>query len=308
VVTIQPGRSAVIETRHLKIFVAVYRSRSFTKAAEELYTSQPTVSEHIQNLESRLECKLFDRLGRSIMPTAEAEILYPKAMAILEDLRQLEEEIFASRTTVSGELVIGASTIPGTYILPQLAASFKEEYPGISFEIRINDSENTAEAVSASKLLIGVVGAKIPNLKLDYHQLCTDELILIAAHDSDVPAQLTLNELKKLPFIVRERGSGTRKSIENLLNEQKHNLSQFNICATLGSSAAVKEAVKANLGVSIISRHAIHDELLYKRIREVQLQGFANTRNFYVVTSPRRSLPNHYDLFLQKLLASTMPA
>lgn len=235
------------------------------------------------------------------MPTAEAEILYPKAMAIIEDLRQLEEEIFASRTTVAGELIIGASTIPGTYILPQIAASFKEEYPGISFEIRINDTENTAEAVASSKLLLGVVGAKIPGLKLNYLPLCDDELILIAAKNSDIPDKLDLKKLCQLPFIVRERGSGTRKSIENFLTEQKSSLSQFNICATLGSSAAVKEAVKANLGVSIVSRHAIADEIASDRIKEVQIDGLPSTRHFYVITSPRRSLPNHYSVFLEKL-------
>ena len=298
-------RSKAIETRHLKIFVAVYRTRSFTKAAEELYTSQPTVSEHIQNLEARLECKLFDRLGRSILPTAEAEILYPKAVAILEDLKQLEDEIFASRTTVSGELIIGASTIPGTYILPQIAASFKEQYPGISFEIRINDSENTAEAVASSKLLLGVVGARIPGLKLDYQPLREDELILAAARDSSLADSISFDELAKVPFIIRERGSGTRKSIEAFLAHHKISLSHLNICATLGSSAAVKEAIKANLGVSIISRHAISDDLESKTIREINIKGLPSKRNFYVITSPRRSLPNHYAVFLKKLLSQT---
>ena len=239
--------NATIETRHLKIFVTVYKVRSFTKAAEELYTSQPTVSEHIHNLEARLNCKLFDRLGRSIMPTAEAEVLYPRAIGILEDMQRLEEEICATRDTVSGELIIGASTIPGAYILPGIAASFKEEYPGISFEIQINDSTKIAEAVANNELLLGVVGAKIVTAKLQYQPFAEDELILAAASSNSVAGEITMEELARLPFIVRERGSGTRKSTESLLAQQQQTLNQLNICATLGSSAAVKEAIKANL-------------------------------------------------------------
>lgn len=297
-------RQPAIETRHLKIFVTVYKARSFTKAAEELYTSQPTVSEHIQNLEARLNCRLFDRLGRSILPTAEAEVLYPRAMAILEDLQQLEEEISTTRNTVSGELILGASTIPGAYILPAIAASFKMEFPGISFEIRINDSAKIVEAVAGNELLLGVVGAKIATPKLRYQPFDEDELILAAAHSSTIPPEITMKELGQIPFIVRERGSGTRKSTEVLLAQQHQTLNQLNICATLGSSVAVKEAIKANLGVSVISRHAIQDELLSGKIREIHIPGLTMKRNFYIVTPAKRTLPNHYQELLARLLRS----
>ena len=291
-----------IETRHLKIFVSVYKARSFTKAAEELYTSQPTVSEHMQNLEARLNCKLFDRLGRSILPTAEAEILYPRAIAILEDLQRLEEEICATGKNVAGELILGASTIPGAYILPGVAAAFKKEFPEISFEIRINDSAKIVEAVAGNELLLGVVGAKIPSAKVHYQPFAEDELILAAAESNPVPAEISMQELVQLPFIVRERGSGTRRSTESLLAQQQITLSQLNICATLGSSAAVKEAIKANLGVSVISRYAIQDELTSGKIKEIQIPGLTLKRNFYVVTPTRRTLPNHYQELRQRLL------
>jgi DNA-binding transcriptional LysR family regulator len=291
-----------IETRHLQIFVAVYREKSFTKAAEQLYTSQPTVSEHIQNLEARLNCRLFDRLGRSILPTGEADMLYPRAMAILDDLQRLEEDINTTRQGMSGELIIGASTIPGTYMLPAIAASFKNEFPGISFEIRINDSAKIVDAVADNELLIGVVGAKIPVAGLLFQPFAEDELILTGAATNPVPAAITMEELSSLPFIVRERGSGTRKSIEALLGQLHYALDRFNICATLGSSASVKEAVKADLGVSILSRHAVRDELVHGTIKEIKVTGLIMKRNFYVVTSRKRTQPNHYQKFLKKLL------
>ena len=282
--------------------MAVYREKSFTKAAELLFTSQPTISEHMQNLEARLNCRLFDRLGRSILPTAEAELLYPRAIAILDDLRRLEEDINPTRQGTSGELIIGASTIPGTYILPAIAASFKNDFPGISFEIRINDSAKIVDAVAENELLFGVVGAKIPVAGLVFQPFIEDELILAAAAANPVPPSISMETLHSLPFIVRERGSGTRKSIEALLGQQRQSFEQFNICATLGSSSAVKEAIKADLGLSIISRHAVRDELLQGTIKEVDVSGLTMKRNFFVVTSRKRTQPNHYQLFLERLL------
>ncbi|MGB3222741.1 MAG: LysR substrate-binding domain-containing protein [Desulforhopalus sp.] len=113
---------------------------------------------------------------------------------------------------------------------------------------------------------------------------------------------MTMKELGQLPFIVRERGSGTRKNTEALLSQQNQTLNQLNICAALGSSAAVKEAIKANLGVSVISCHAIQEELASGKIKEIHIPGLKMKRNFYVVTPARRTLPNHYKELLKWLL------
>lgn len=257
----------------------------------------------MQNLEARLNCRLFDRLGRSILPTAEAEILYPRAIAILEDLQSLKEEIAVTGNNIGGKLLIGAGTIPGAYILPGLAAAFKKDFPGISFEIRINDSAAIVEAVAGNELLLGVVGAKIASSKVTFQPFTEDTLILAAAQDNPVAAEITLEELRHLPFIVRERGSGTRKSTESLLAQQQQSLDKLNICATLGSSAAVKEAIKTNLGISIISRLAIQDELTEGKIKEISIPQLTMKRNFYIVTPTRRILPLAYQELLQRLLA-----
>ena len=298
-------RTIAIETRHLKIFVTVYKTKSFTKAAELLYTSQPTISEHIQNLEARLNCRLFDRLGRTILPTVQAQALYPRAVTILEDLRRLEEDVTSKGGAMAGELIVGASTIPGTYILPGIAAALKKDFPGISFEIRINDSVKIVEAVAANDILIGVVGAKIPTARLLFQPFAEDELILAAFGSDPFPPEISIAELCRLPFIIRERGSGTRKTIEALLSQHHCALEQLNICATLGSSAAVKEAIKANLGVSVISRHAVRDELQSGTIKEIAVTGLTMQRSFFVVTSPKRTLPSQYQEFLKRLLGSS---
>lgn len=290
-----------IETRHLRIFTAVYRNKSFTKAAEQLFTSQPTVSEHIRNLESYLNCSLFDRMGRSIIPTKEANILYPKAVAILEDLQKLEDEVAMAGKTVTGELVIGASTIPGAYLLPSIASKFKQQYPRISFEVQIDDSAKIVTAIQENNLLLGIVGAKIPARQINYIPFADDELVLVAAPDNPIPATIKPNDLLKQPFILRESGSGTLKNTEILLSEKNIGLDRMNIAATLGSSTAVKEAVKSDLGVSFISMHAVKDELEYGSLKKIEVQGVSMERNLFIAIAKKRSLPHHYQVFLDFL-------
>lgn len=293
----------MIETRHLRIFAAVYKNRSFTRAAEILHTSQPTISEHIRNLEQSLNCQLFDRLGRSIVPTREAEILYPRAQAILEDMQKLETDLAMAGQTVAGELIIGASTIPGAYILPALASTFKSRHPGISFEIRIEDSGRIVESILANRLLIGIVGARIPTRRIKYEPCIEDELILVCAGDSTLLDAIEPQQLAELPFIIRENGSGTRRNVESYLSDRRVGIDRLNIVAILGSSTAVEEAVKADLGVSIISRHAVADELLNGSVRQIAVEGLPMARMLWVATAPKRTLPHHYQEFLRSLTA-----
>jgi DNA-binding transcriptional LysR family regulator len=125
---------------------------------------------------------------------------------------------------------------------------------------------------------------------------------MVAARDCNVATNLSLEELYTLPFIIRERGSGTRKNIETFLAEKNHPFNSLNICATLGSSAAVKEAVKANLGISALSRYAIKNDLERGSLKKLHIEGFTMKRSFYLVTSPKRTLPNHYSQFVKRIL------
>src|SRR4030042_511499 len=124
-----------MDLHHLKIFLSVYKHRSFSKASHDLSLTQPTVSDHIQALERELKCKLFDRLGRTILPTKEAEILNLHGAEVIEKAEALKDMIGNLKKEIEGELIIGASNIPGTYLMPSLMASFREKYPSISFQI-----------------------------------------------------------------------------------------------------------------------------------------------------------------------------
>ncbi|MEK6196730.1 MAG: selenium metabolism-associated LysR family transcriptional regulator [Desulfobacterales bacterium] len=290
-----------MDIHHLKIFIAVYKNKSFTKASEKLHISQPTISEHIKNLEKSLDCKLFDRLGRSIMPTAEADILYPKALQILDDLDQIQEDISAAGTGIKGKLIIGASTIPGAYILPRMAYTFKKQYPDVAFEILIEDSGKITNMVMQHDLFFGIVGAKMPSEKLDYEPLIEDELVLVATSKLLPQKTITLDKLPSIPFLQREIGSGTRQTFENFLKKNTITTTNFNIVATLGSISAVKQAVKENLGASVISRIAVQEELDSNILHEIPIINMKMKRKFYLVLQKKRTLPTQYAAFCEHM-------
>jgi len=290
-----------MDIHHLKIFVSVYRNKSFTRASETLHISQPTISEHIKNLEASLDCKLFDRMGRSIMPTSEAEVLYPRALQLLDELEMIQEEISAAGTGVKGKLVVGASTIPGTYMLPRLAYSFKNIYPDVAFEILIEDSARITNMVLQHELLCGIVGARIPSEKLFYEPLIADELILVATKKVLQQKSVTMEKLAAIPFLQREKGSGTRQNFEYFLEKNNISTNTFNIVATLGSTSAVKQAVKESLGASVISRIAVQEELDNKTLHEIPIRNLKMKRMFYLVRQKKRSLPPHYSAFCTHL-------
>ena len=240
---------------------------------------------------------------RTIIPTTEAELLYPRALAILDDLRKLADDLTAVGTRVSGKIVIAASTIPSAFVLPGMAADFNTTYPDISFEIRTSSSAQVIDAVLNNEILLGVVGATSSNSKLNFRAFKKDTLVLAASTKMIVDQPVTTTTLLGLPFIMREQGSGTRKSMERFLAEKDIKLSQLNTRAVFGSSTAVCEAVKANLGVSILSSHAIKDSVKNGQIQVIEIYNLPMIRNFYTVTTKKRSLPRHYQAFLQQLLA-----
>lgn len=290
-----------MDIHHLKVFASVYKNKSFTKASENLRISQPTISEHIKNLEKSLQCRLFDRLGRSIMPTAEADILYPKALELLDFLEQTRNEITSAGVGVRGNLVIGASTIPGAHILPRMAYFFKKLYPEVAFEIIIKDSGTIISKVLQHELLCGIVGTRIASDKLVFEPLFEDELVLVATKKVLAQKTLPLKKLSTVPFLQREAGSGTRQTFENFLAKNNFTPEKFSIVATLGSSSAVKQAVKESLGASVISRIAAQEDLDRGILHEIPIRNMKMKRKFYLVTQKNRSLPSQYLAFCAHL-------
>jgi DNA-binding transcriptional LysR family regulator len=290
-----------MDIHHLRIFVSVFQNKSFSKASDQLYLSQPTISEHIKNMEIELECKLFDRVGRTILPTQEAEALYPRTMQILDEMSKLKQDLLPFEREVKGPLIIGASTIPGTYILPVMAVEFKDQHENVSFQIIIEDSKKISDRVLNHEILLGIVGAVMEPEKISYVPFVEDELILAASPDVIKNDTIGIKDLVSVPFVLREEGSGTRKTMEKFLEQKKLTVQDLRVVGILGSTDSVKQALKAGLGASILSRISVKDEIDAGRLREIKIRGFRMTRNFYLIFHKKRSLPNPYGAFVKYL-------
>jgi len=292
-----------VDIHHLRVFTSVFKNRSFSKASGVLSLTQPTISDHIRALEEELGCKLFDRLGRTIIPTREAEVLYGHAIEIIEKVDTLGEILGKFKKELKGELIIGASTIPGTYLLPPLVAAFQKKHPSISVQILVSDSRGIIERISRHELLMGIVGAKIGNGQINYIPFVEDELIVVSSPSLLKQSSMKVKELFRFPIVLREEGSGTRRETEKILEEKGIALYRIKIAGIFGSTDAIKQAVKAGLGVSILSRFSVTDELRHEILKEIKLTDVEMKRKFYVVTHKKRTLPLAYKIFLEHLTA-----
>jgi len=294
-----------MDIHHLRVFASVFKNRSFSKASEELHLTQPTISNHIKALEDEFDCKLFDRLGRTILPTKEAEVLFSHSMELIERTNNLREAVGLMKKDISGKLIIGASTIPGVYLLPGFMSEFRKKFPSISFQILISDSKGIIENISRHELLLGIVGAKLGNEHIKYMPFIEDELIAVSSPHLSKNRMITLQELLKFPMVLREEGSGTRKETEKFLANKGISLENVHISGVFGSTDAIKQAVKAGLGVSILSKFSVADELKYKILEEIKLTDIQMKRRFYIVTHKKRTLPRLYETFLNYIAAES---
>jgi len=288
-----PRKSSIdFDLRQLEIFCKVVEHKSFSKAASAVFLAQASVSERISNLEKMIGVQLLDRLGREVVPTRAGKLLYKHARLLLDMKRTacLAMEDFIG--VKQGEIHIGGSTIPGEYILPKYIEQFNKKFPGISVMLTIADTGKIEKDVAGGYLELGVVGSKSSIRTLNYYELWDDELIVTvpAGHSLAKKQKITIEELSKEPFILREKGSGTLKIMENYL--QKHELASIeslNIVARLGSSTAVKEGIKAGLGISILSSKALGTELKTGVLKALKVNGLDMKRKFYLMKDKKRT-------------------
>jgi DNA-binding transcriptional LysR family regulator len=296
-----------MDFRRLEVFQKVFELRSFSRAGQVLLLAQPTVSEHIRLLEEDLKLTLLDRQGREVVPTKAGELLYGYSKQLTglrqETLRAMQQFLDKGR----GELLIGGSNIPGQYLLPVILGKFKEKYPHVRVQVLIDDTRNMVEKVLAGAIELGVVGARVEQRQISCTLLTKDELVGI--QPANFPAgqkkPLDPRQLLSLPFIMRERGSGTRRSIETALEKIGLNPDELLVVAELGSSEAVRQAVKAGLGVSIISRRSVEEDLAAGLVKEFKVNKFPLYRNFYLLYRKQRTLSPLAEEFKDFLLAES---
>jgi DNA-binding transcriptional LysR family regulator len=281
-----------MDFRRLEVFVKVYQQKSFSKAGQALLLSQPTISEHIRLLEEDLELALFDRQGKEALPTPAGRLLYQYAAQLMA----LREESFRAikqfRDKGTGDLLIGGSNIPGQYLLPPLLGQFKEQFPGIRIRLWIGDTQVIREKLLEGIIELGLVGAPVEHRQISSEFWTTDQMICVAPSASPYHTikAVAPEEILRWPFISREKGSGTRTAVEQALKKNKLDFRNLNVVAEMGSNEAIRQAVKSGVGISILSKRAVLEDLDHGLLREIKIKKLALLRNFYLITLKQRTL------------------
>lgn len=282
-----------LDLRKLEVFYWVAELKSFSHAADHLSLTQPTVSAHILELEEKLGSKILNRVGGRVVPTAVGQMLFERAKALLALKRETLAALSQFQGKLKGELLIGGSNIPGEYILPAKLGAFIQKYPEVKPVLRIGDSAGIMAAVLGGEVELGFVGFKGGDARLSFQKIWKDEMVLAVPkeHPWGRLKAVDLKELRKARFISREGGSGTLRSLRKLLARKGHDPEKLlNVVMELGSTEAVKEALIAGYGLSILSRTSIQRELRDGFLREVPIRGLKLERDFFQVFHRQRPL------------------
>lgn len=288
-----------MDSHKLKVFLYVYKNRSFSAASEKLLISQPTVSEHIKALEKFLGVKLFDRIGKEVIPTEPGHRLSKYAEKITNLIEDAKIAVAAGHNTIEGEISIGGSTIPGSYILPDIIARFNKTYADVQINLIVADTEKIIDMLSNSSLCLGIVGAATHNRSIEFIPYKKDILVLAARKGALSKNIISPEELKGLPFILREKGSGTRMFIESELKRINMNINDFNCVSVMGSTDAVKSGVKSGIGFAVISEMAVKDEIKNGILQKIKVKGLNMEREFYIAMRKGLTPSNACQKFLE---------
>ncbi|WP_297528010.1 selenium metabolism-associated LysR family transcriptional regulator [Thiohalobacter sp.] len=249
--------------RRLQVFHTVARMLSFTKAAETLHMTQPAVTFQVRQLEEHFNTRLFDRTHNRISLTEAGRRVYEYADRIFELYDEMENAVREMTGEISGVIMIGASTTIAEYMLPALLGDFRVKYPEVNVQLKVSNTEGIVSMVENNVIDLGVVEAPVSNKNLVVEVCRMDELVAIVPPKHPLAGKkvIRIQELLQHPYICREEGSGTREVIQEYLQRCKLNINEISVCMELGSPEAVKGAVEAGMGVSIVSRATIHKEL-----------------------------------------------
>ncbi len=260
--------------RRLQVFFTVARLLSFTKAAETLHMTQPAVTFQVRQLEEYFNTRLFDRTHNRISLTEAGSRVYGYADKIFELYSEMENSVREMTGEISGSLTIGASTTIAEYMLPSLLGDFKAKYPDINIHLKVSNTDGIVSMVESNAIDLGVVEARVSNKNLVVEICKPDHLVAIVPPNHPEAGRKALNygDLIKYPFICREEGSGTREVINEYLNAAGGKDDELQISMELGSPEAVKGAVEAGMGISVVSLATVQKELKLGTLVAINLE------------------------------------
>jgi len=270
----------------LKVFYTVANRLSFTKAATELFITQPAVSKHIQELEEQYKIKLFDRNGSKISLTTGGEILLKHTQNVFEIYREIDFDMSTLINERQGLLRLGASTTISQYIIPPILARFHQKLQDVKVNLLNGNTEQIEKALLNKEIEIGIVEGQSKNQSIRYTEFLKDELVLVCNSKNTLVNQpeVSQEELKTMRFLMREQGSGTLEVIEYALKPFEIKLSQLNIEMQLGSTESIKSYLMNSDCVAFISIHAIEKELKNNELTILDVKDLIIERYFYIIT------------------------
>jgi len=269
----------------LQVFKKVADKLNFTKASEELFISQPAVSKHIRELESKYNAQLFERQGNKITLTQEGKVLLNYANQLLDLYKNMENYFLGINNQINKNVVFGASSTISQYIVPKLIFQLKKTYPEVKFTLINGNSSEIEELILKKEIDFGIIEGKHNNPLLEYEFFIEDEIVLLTKNTKKprFKSFITAEELKKIPLVLREKGSGTRDILEENLKRIAIKPSDLFIDLTLGNTESIKNYLLNSDSFSFISIHAVQEELKENKLQIVDLKNLEITRKLYFV-------------------------
>lgn len=290
-----------MEFRHLETFIEVVKLKSFSKASETLFITQPTVTNHIQNLEKELDTLLINRYGKSISLTHAGSLFYKYAVNIINSCEMAKFDLAIYKGKIQGHLHVHSSSVPIKNVLPSVICAFLAEYPDVTFSLSEKDSREVIDTIIYGEADFGIVGARHESKQIEYIDLVEDRLLVIVPKKSNYTLEnftyIGRDILLKEKILFREKGSGTRSLIERVLVDNGVNLDDLNIVGYIDDTESIKELVSLGLGIAFVSEKSIANDLHLKNYNAFFLEGLDFSRKFYFAYHKHRQLSPLSDSF-----------
>lgn len=291
-----------MDFKQIEAFVNVVRYKSFSRAADATFFTQPTISTHISILEKELGTKLLDRKGRTVEMTPQGKQFYKYAVEMVNTRSRAIAALDKDSDKVEGVLELQTSSIPGITFLPDMLALFRKEHMNTQFYVNQSDSVAVVDHIAERRGELGFVGEKGNNPNLEYNKIFSDRSVLVVAKGLFTDAEeVELDDIMGLPFIWRENGSATQKSFEDAVVKKGFDRASFEVIAMFNDLDAIIRAVEIGLGVAILSEQTVA-KLGSRNIRLVNINGFNVNRDFYMINMKGVALSPVAEAFKQFVL------
>lgn len=298
-----PLKDFNFDLKQIRGFLEVVSEKSFTNASRNLKVSQASISHQVSQLEKMLGLKLINRNSQDFSLTDEGRVFVHFCEKLMKDINNLKSDMQAG--TFGGVISIISSSIPGTYILPSVINGHRKQSQGNYYKLEIGNSREAVEKIKQGEADLAITGREIKHTSLVYTKVFNDEVVLIAPPSDKL--KLGINDLKSIPLIVRETGSGTKSIVENALLEHGIQPSELNVVMECTTSEGLRESVANGNGYAFISSLAVEKDLKLGRVREADVAGLKIIRPFYLVTSKVRVLNDSAAGFVE-FIKKNLPA